>query len=843
MQRASAMFTFVCPLPSGLHARPASQLAEGAQAFASEAVLTNLRTGATANMKSVLAIIAADVRCGDECTVSISGSDERLTEIALRNCIEQVLPQSEVQPETSCIASRNGSLPHPLRTSDIHAQSGLPVCPGVGQGIVVALSALKLPVGVVEADSTDQRLERDRIERAIAAVRTRIRQKLEDGLSPTESAILKADLAIANDISLAEKIGQLISQGRSAGQAVIEAGEHFIALLRHLESEYIRERALDIQEICVQLLEEIYGASFQPAAVTLRAPSVVVAETLAPQQLLALDRKFLKALVLEYAGATSHAVILARSLGIPTVVGVKHARTILPQGRQVLVDAGRGLIFSEISPPLEKYYQRESLTLRRRREALARQTKGPAITADGKILEVAANVASVEEFIPAFEEGADGIGLVRTEMIFMGRDHAPSEDEQFAAYSAAATAAAGKPVIIRTLDIGGDKPLPYLQLPAEANPFLGYRGVRIYAEHAELLRTQLRAVLRASSAGRLQIMLPMVSSIEEVHWFKQQVSEIKHEMRSKKIAFDDAIPLGIMVEVPAAAFLLQQLCAELDFFSIGTNDLSQYFFAADRGNSRVAALSSVRHPAFLRFLKQIVDDIHAAGKWVGLCGDMGADVRNIALLVGLGLDEISVPAGEISKLKTRIQRLSALDCKQLLNRAVEGHRIAEVDDLVDGAQTLGHVPALLEEQFILLDSDAQNKEEAIHEIVDAFYVAGRTEDRQHLEEALWARESVYSTGLGFGFATPHCKTDAVIADSIGVLKLKQPIEWGSLDHQPVRMVILLAMRESTANVRHMQLFSKLARKLMNEEFREHLLGLNNAEAGIAYLSQQLDMET
>jgi phosphoenolpyruvate-protein phosphotransferase len=834
-------FAFVCSLSDGLHARPASQLAEVAIECASDCLLTNLRTGSVASLKSVLAILATDIRQGDRCVVQVRGTDEQAAHASLLRFVEQVLPTCDVPLASVHATTASTTLPRTLRTAGVKGYFGSPVSHGIGQGQVTPLSGMALPRDLKTHAPSDPQTELAQIKRAMAAVRGRIQEKLAHPQSPTEAAVLQADLAIASDVSLAQKLAEHVSEGKSAGQAVMEAGEFFIDLLRHSESEYIRERALDIEEICLYLLQEIYGVDLQTAAIELREPSVVVAETLAPQQLLGLERRWLKALVLEHSGATSHVVILARSLGIPTLTGVKNARGALTAGQQVVVDAIRGFVVPQSSPAVQKFYEREQKTLDLRREFLPVPTTGPAITTDGKILEVAANASSYEELSVAFEKDADGIGLFRTEMAYLQRERPPSEEEQFAIYAEAARAAAGRPVIIRTFDLGGDKDAPYLNVPPEDNPFLGYRGVRIYAEHSELLKAQLRAILRASAFGRIQVMAPMISSLDEVLQFKAAISEAKHDLARKGIAFRSDIPIGVMIEVPSAGFILDQLCAEVDFFSLGTNDLNQYFLAADRDNPKTAELSDVLHPGFLRFLKRIVEEIHAAEKWVGMCGEMAADIRYLPLLIGLGLDEVSLPPAGVPAVKRTVAQLSAAQCERSLASVMACRDKSEIEDLLERAQPARAAQPLLSKELVLLGSQSRDKEEAMQEIVDAFYIAGRTEDRQRLEEALWSREAVYATGLGYGFAAPHCKSDAVIADSIGVLRLSQPIDWGSVDTKPVNMIILIAMRESQNPSRHMKVFSKLARKLMSEEFRGHLLAVENAHDMATFLAQQLEI--
>ncbi|HZE80606.1 MAG TPA: phosphoenolpyruvate--protein phosphotransferase [Candidatus Polarisedimenticolia bacterium] len=840
LSSTSLQLAFVCPLSAGMHARPASQLAGVANNFVSEWALTNLRNRREANAKSVLSIISADIRHGDRCLVQVSGADEQPAHTALRRFVEEVLPSCDVPLAVSSPQTRN-SMPRVLQAAGMNCYFGSSASPGIAHGKVVVVSAISLPKGLTAEIATDPEQELKRIKLAIAAVRERIGQKLTRSSSPLAEAVLRADLAMANDVLLAEKFAEQVSKGKSAGYAVVETGKFFINLLRQSESEYVRERAADVEEISVQLLDEMYGADLETTVLPLQEPSIVVAETLGPQQLLALDRHWLRAIVLEYSGSSSHALILARSHAIPAVVGVKNARLMFSPGQEVVVDGTRGVVVPQFSAAVQRFYEREQRTLQRQKERLADDPSSPAITRDGNTLEVAANASSAEELALAFENGAEGIGLFRTEMSFLERDRPPSEEEQFATYSQAVRLCAGRPIIIRTLDLGGDKAAPYLNLPSEENPFLGYRGARIYADHRELLQTQLQAIIRASAHGRIQIMAPMISSLEEVLQFKDEVAKAKRHLQIQNTPFQSDIPIGIMVEVPSAAFILDQLCSEVDFFSIGTNDLAQYFLAVDRGNARVAGLSNVLHPGFLRLLKRIVDEIHAAGKWVGMCGEMASEMRYLPLILGLGLDEISLPAVKIPELKHAVSQLSTADCKSLLTQIIACREKPEIDRLLASAQASPSAQPLLSEELIVMDSDSRNKEEAMQELVDSFYIAGRTQDRHQLEEALWAREAVYSTGLGFGFATPHCKTTAVTANSIGVLRSRLPIDWGSVDSSPVRMIVLIVMREPQTDNGHMQVFSKLARKLMNEEFREHLLAIEDSRNMMRYLGEELDI--
>lgn len=832
--------TFRCPLPNGIHARPASQLAAAAAHFAADITLTNERSGTLANAKSVLGIVGLDIRQGDSCRVQFSGSDADQACEALGRFIADVLPSGD-GPLAAPLPAATLVLPRSLRQADVRWHAGTAVCPGIGQGIVVVAGGIALPAGLEDVPAGSFAQEQERVRQATIAVRTALGARLAARPSATERSILQAHQAIATDPALGERIDELLRGGCSAGNAILQTAAFFTQRLRAAESAYLRERAVDVEDICLQLIEQIYGDSVKPAAVELHQPSVVIAENLTPRQLLALDRRLLKAIVLEHGGATSHAVILARSFNIPTLTGVADVRAHLLVGQEVLVDANLGIVISDITPPVARHYEREQRRLRRRQERLARYAESPAVTSDGRRLEVAANIATAEELDPAFAQGAESIGLFRTEMLFMDRDAPPSEEEQFAVYARAAKAAAGRPVIIRTIDIGGDKPVPYLKLPAENNPFLGYRGVRLYADHQEIFRAQLRAILRASAFGNVWLLVPMVCTIDEVCWIRTQIAFLRAELQAAGLATAPAMPVGIMVEVPSVAFVIDQLASEVDFFSIGTNDLAQYFFAVDRENTKVAPLGSVRHPAFLRLLAKIVDEAHRCSRWVGMCGEMTRSPRHLPLLIGLGLDEISMAAPEIPAQKEALARLSAAECRSVLKQAMDCRTAEAVEQVVATFRARGEELGLLDGELITIGSDCVTKEEAIRELTDAFFATGRTDDPAALEEAIWAREATYSTGLGHGFAIPHCRTDSVTANSIAVTRLERPIEWGSLDDQPVQCVIMLAVRESDDRGAHMQVLSRLARRLMHEDFRDRLMSAADAEAVRRCLAEELEI--
>jgi len=831
-------FEFTCPLSAGMHARPASHFAKLANSFVSECTVRNLRNDREGNARSVLSIISLDIREGDRCLVQIRGVDKRFGYSTLRDFADRVLPTCDV-PLAKGSLKKPSSLPRILQHASVTYYSGSVASPGVGRGKVVFLNSVS-PQTTISHNGTDRKRELQQLNRAVKKVRDNIQQELARSTSHASRDVLQAEHALLDDILFAQRLVDEINRDKSAAQSILETGKFFADLLRHSDSEYIRERATDVEEIAAQLLAEISAVAFPKTATPLQEPSIVVAETLAPQEFLALDRHFLKGIVLEYAGVNSHALILARSYGVPAVVGIKHTQSLLSTGQTVVVDANRGLLFPEPSPDVERFYTREERTLLRQKAILQASASSPAITKDGIVLEVGANASADDETILAFRNGADGIGLFRTEMLFM-EERPPSEEEQLLVYERVVKAANGKPVIMRTFDLGGDKAAPYLDLPAEENPFLGCRGVRLYAEHDDLLQVQLRAILRASALGNVQIMLPMVSCLEDVLSFKEQLRKAQANLRAQNTAFCENVSVGIMLEVPAAAFSLDQFGSEVDFFSIGTNDLTQYFFAADRGNPNVSKLSNPSHPSFIRLLKRTIEEVRAAGKWVGICGDMASHARYLPLFLGLGVDEISLPIVNIPKIKSIVRTYSATACRSLVDEILALRHASDVDHLLASAEQTWSSRPLLSEELIILDSDSSNKEEAMQEFIDLLCNAGRTSDPEKLEEALWSRESVYTTGLGFGFATPHCKTDAINASSIVVLKLSHAIDWGSVDATGVRMVIGMAVRAKQNGDNHMQVFSVLARKLMADDFRKRLLAIDDSAMLLSYLSEELSL--
>jgi multiphosphoryl transfer protein len=854
-------YRFKFPLPNGLHARPASHIEALTSRFRSAITLIPQRTLYRANTRSVLSMVSADIKFNDECLVLVEGEDEKIALEAVRRFLEDELPKcDEALPEVA-VQVEAKAFPRSLKAAGLTDYlRGKAVCGGIGSGKALIVGALQMPVGFEHDKAKDPAYESDRATGAIAAVAAEIDQKISSASRAKEIEVLKAHASIIRDVGLSELISKLIfNEHRTAAQAIAGACESFSDTLRKSQNSYLRERVLDIEDICLQLLHRVLnrpisevGAGDGTEAHTsssgkskqgqsLSEACICIADHLTPGQFLALDHKWIRGLVLGDGGTTSHTVILARSMNIPTLVGVPDALSIR-QDQELLLDGNLGLLVTKIPPAVQRYYAMERDRLNQRRLQLESFKDVEGMTADQHPIEVAANIASAEEAAIAFDAGAQGIGLFRTEMLFMDRADAPSEEEQTAIYSAALVAGKGRPVIIRLLDIGGDKPAEFLKFPVEANPFLGYRGARLYEEFSTLIKTQLRAILRASVGNaNAKILVPMVCCLEEVHSIKRMLGEAAQELAELGISLNPLPPLGVMVEIPSLAFVMPELCKELDFFSIGSNDLTQYFLAADRSNEKVSQLYKWSHPAFLRLLRTVVDQAHLHGKWIGLCGEMGDDPSALPILVGLGLDEISVSPPRVGAVKAAISKLNYADCQLRLAEASNASTRAGVESMAQAALAHAADAPLLSQQLIF-QPDGRTKQEVIKLLSDQLYLAGRVDEPQLLEEAIWNREDTYSTGFGHGFALPHCKSKHLASNSIVVARLAKPVEWGSLDEKPVDVVLLLAIREKEDARAHMKIFAKLSRLVMRDEFRDQIRNQTDSSQLTEFLKQNLQID-
>lgn len=429
------------------------------------------------------------------------------------------------------------------------------------------------------------------------------------------------------------------------------------------------------------------------------------------------------------------------------------------------------------------------------------------------------------------------MGLFRTEMLFMDRESAPDEQEQFEAYQQVLLAAGDRPVIFRTMDIGGDKNIPYLNIPQEENPFLGYRAVRIYPEFSQLFRSQLRAILRAAAFGNAQLMIPMVHSLDQILWVKSELQKAIAGLKNEGLRHAASLPLGIMVEVPSVCYIIDHFCDEVDFFSIGSNDMTQYLYAVDRNNPRVSPLYNPITPSFLRMLQQIVRVAHERGKWVGICGELGGESRYLPLLLGLGLDELSMSSPRIPVIKSQLRQLDGEACRKLANAACECRSAQEIEALLSRFTPKKDRCPLLALENIFVGETFSNKEQVIQFLCGNLGVNGRTAHPFELEEDVWQREEIVTTAVGFGVAIPHTKSQWIRHSSISIARLDRPIDWQS-EMGEVELVIML-MLGAEEGINHVKVFSQLARKLVNKTFRQSLFAAADAESMLALLEAEL----
>lgn len=512
---------------------------------------------------------------------------------------------------------------------------------------------------------------------------TKIRNNAEKQLGPDKAAIFDAHLLVLDDPELIQPIEDKIANEKvSAPEALDEVTSQFIIIFESMDNEYMRERAADIRDVSKRVLAHLLGVEL-PNPSMIDESVVIVGNDLTPSDTAQLNKEFVQGFVTNIGGRTSHSAIMSRSLEIAAVVGTKSVTKEVKQGDMVIVDGITGDVIVDPTEDELIAYQNKRERFFEDKKELQKLRDAETVTIDGEHAELAANIGTPDDLYGVMENGAEGIGLYRTEFLYMGRDQMPTEDEQFEAYKKVLETMKDKRVVVRTLDIGGDKELPYLNLPKEMNPFLGYRAIRLCLDQQDIFRTQLRALLRASAYGKLNIMFPMVATINEFRDAKAILLEEKENLKNDGHDVSDEIELGIMVEIPSTAALADIFAKEVDFFSIGTNDLIQYTMAADRMSERVSYLYQPYNPAILRLVKQVIEASHKEGKWTGMCGEMAGDETAIPLLLGLGLDEFSMSATSILKARRQINGLSKNEMSELANRAINCATQEEVKDLVN----------------------------------------------------------------------------------------------------------------------------------------------------------------
>lgn len=642
----------------GLHARPAAQFVSTANRFAAE--ITARKGNKTANAKSINQVAILGVRQGEQITVTAVGDDASAALVALQALVEANFGESETEIEANKVT--NGKV---QVASGESVWAGVAASPGVAIGPVTHYRP-QLPQ-VTAVSAPDSAGEWRKLQTAVSAaaqeVQTLYAQAVQK-VGANEAAIFEAHRLILLDPDLQEKVkGIIYGRQLNAAAAWHEAITQTADSYRTLEDSYLSGRAADVQDVGNRVLRHLLGIN--PPSINLSKPAILLAADLTPSDTARLDPAQVLGICTEAGGATSHSAILARALGIPAVVGLGTALATVPEGKTVAVDGGNGRFYPTPTPQQLAQLEKERQSWLAKREAAKTASQQPATTSDGERIEVAANIGGPHDTAVALTYGAEGVGLFRTEFLFLDRTTAPSEEEQYQAYWQVAQAMGKRPIIIRTLDVGGDKPLPYLDLGHEENPFLGWRGIRFCLGHPEIFKPQLRAILRASTGGNVKLMFPMIGTLSELRAAKQMLAEVQTELRQAKIPFDKQMEVGIMVEVPSAVAVADQLAREVAFFSIGSNDLTQYVMAADRGNAKVANLANALQPAVLRMIHQTTQAAQKAGIWVGMCGELAGNSLVTAVLIGLGVNELSMNAPAIPAVKQAIAQLTRKKAKKL----------------------------------------------------------------------------------------------------------------------------------------------------------------------------------
>ncbi|MBY7875847.1 phosphoenolpyruvate-protein phosphotransferase PtsI [Vibrio fluvialis] len=564
--------------------------------------------------------------------------------------------------------------------------SGILASPGIaiGKALLLQEDEIVLNTNTISDAQVDAEVQRfyDARNKSAAQLEV-IKQKALETFGEEKEAIFEGHIMLLEDEELEEEILALIKDEKlTADNAIHTVIEEQAMALESLDDEYLKERATDIRDIGSRFVKNALGINIVSLS-DINEEVILVAYDLTPSETAQINLNYVLGFVCDIGGRTSHTSIMARSLELPAIVGTNNITTQVKNGDMLILDAmNNKIIVNPTDAELEEAKAVKAAFLAEKEE-LAKLKDLHAETLDGHRVEVCGNIGTVKDCDGITRNGGEGVGLYRTEFLFMDRDALPTEEEQYQAYKEVAEAMEGQAVIIRTMDIGGDKDLPYMDLPKEMNPFLGWRAVRISLDRREILRDQLRGILRASAHGKLRIMFPMIISVEEIRALKAAIEEYKAELRAEGLAFDESIEIGVMVETPAAAAIAHHLAKEVSFFSIGTNDLTQYTLAVDRGNEMISHLYNPLSPAVLTVIKQVIDASHAEGKWTGMCGELAGDERATLLLLGMGLDEFSMSGISIPKVKKVIRNSNFAEVKAMAEEALSLPTAAEIEACVE----------------------------------------------------------------------------------------------------------------------------------------------------------------
>lgn len=662
----------------GLHARPAAQFVTTVARFQSQIFVQNLSRGTDAvRGDSINQVATLGVRQGHELLITATGVDAEAALAALQTLITNNFGEDDTNANVLPFVEQQTL---PAAPGEL---SGIAASPGVGIAPVVHYQST--PVVISEYHVEEVEFEWQRLQTAINTAHQEIQALLSHAsiqIGDAEADIFVAHLMFLEDPVLLEAVRDRIYQQHQNAEAAWQAVVDEVAnSYRTLEDAYLQERVDDVVDVGQRVLRLLAGTT--ATALDLSEPSILVAADLTPSDTAGLDPTKILGICTTSGSATSHSAIIARTLGIPAVLGVDAQVLYLENGTLMALDGESGKAWVEPELDIIGVLEAKREAWQTALQAARARAHQPAITLDGKQVSVFANIGSIADVQVAVANGAEGVGLLRTEFLYLGRNNPPTEEEQLAVYQAIAQVLETRPLIIRTLDVGGDKPLPYLRVGTpEANPFLGWRGIRFCLDQPDLFKTQLRAILRAGARHNIKVMFPMIATIQEVRAAKTMIREVQDELRQAGIPFNAQIPVGIMIEVPAAVAIADQLAKEVDFFSIGTNDLSQYLMASDRTNPKVAYLADAMHPAVLRMIQKIVQAAHTAKIEVGLCGELAADPLATKILLGLGLDELSVNPQSIPAIKQAIAQLTVVEAEAIAALALQQNSATQVREVV-----------------------------------------------------------------------------------------------------------------------------------------------------------------
>ncbi len=545
---------------------------------------------------------------------------------------------------------------------------GAPISPGIAIGKVYLRKTASEEITFKKTDNKDDEMRKFRASRELAVKQVEeIYQEMLHSKGEKEASIFLAHIEMLNDTEFVNNVERVLEEsGCTSEWAVKTVRDNFVGIFEAMDDEYMQERAMDIKDISGRVIRILKG-EVNDGSLKLTEPSIIISDDLAPSDTAQMKPELVLGIINETGGPTSHAAIIARMLGIPFCI-CPQITSLVKNGQLLAFDGEEGSIELEVTEEILEDYRRKQEAFRQKKLRLEKLKGMKSVTKDGYEMILAGNIGAPEDADKVLQQDGQSIGLFRTEFLYMNRKDSPTEEEQFAAYKEVAEKLQGKPVVIRTLDIGGDKEVDYLKMPKEDNPFLGYRAIRLCLDRVPFWKVQLRALLRASEFGNIHIMFPMIVSVEELIQAKQILEEVKAELRREGVPFNESVPVGMMMETPAAALMADVFAKEVDFFSIGTNDLIQYTMAVDRMNGKVAHLYSQYDPAVLRLVKKIVDSAHENGIWAGICGEAAADKALLPFWVGLGLDELSMSPVSILSVREQIQGLSKADCEKLVKK-------------------------------------------------------------------------------------------------------------------------------------------------------------------------------